>query len=330
MQTRGAFCGQNMPTENSREEYLNRLNRVMNFIHANLGQPLSLSGLADVAGFSPFHFHRIFKSLVGETLGEYVQRARLEKSANLLLGSPGDTIINTALTCGFSSAAGYSRAFRAHFGVSPKQFRNQQISHPGKIISKTSKVLSGETNYTLDLGFADDSQESQTPLDIRMKTLPDMHVAYIRHIQGYRMAVPNSQIGQAFERVCRWASDRDLVDPNTLLIGIPYDNPDITPVDRRRYDACVTIPKEIIASQGAIGIQDIHGGKYAICRIDVGGSEVHRIGEIVDRLYGQWLPGSGYQADDKPPLEIYRATVGKPAGTWICMDYCIPVKSYSA
>ena len=167
-------------------------------------------------------------------------------------------------------------------------------------------------------------------MDIEVKKLPDMHVAYIRHIQGYRKGVPDSRIRQAFARVCKWASARDLVGPNTLVIGIPYDNPDITPVDRCRYDACITIPQEIVASQGTIGIQDIPGGKYAMCRIEISASEAHRIGEMVeylyDYVYGEWLPGSGYQADDKPPLEIYRETVGKPVGTWICMDYCIRVK----
>jgi len=315
-----------MQTLNTRQEYINRLNQVIDYIHANLGQQLSLSGLASVAGFSPYHFHRIFKSLVGETLGEYIQRARLERSANLLLSRPEDAIIDTAVACGFSSAAVFSRAFRAHFGASPRQFRSRKNSNLSKLDRKPGKDLSGDTGYNVGQRSAPDSQKSQIPMEIEVRKLPDMHVAYIRHIQGYRKGVPDSRIGQAFERVCRWASARDLTGPDTLVLGIYYDNPDITPVDRRRYDACVTIPQGIVAAQGVIGIQDIPGGKYAMCRIEISVSEVHRIGEMVDYMYGVWLPGSGYQADDKPPLEIYRETTGKPAGAWICMDYCIPVK----
>lgn len=315
-----------MQTLNTRQEYIYRLNRVINYIHANLDQPLSLSGLAAEAGFSPFHFHRIFKSLAGETLGEYLQRARLEKSANLLLSHPGETIIDTAAACGFSSTAVFSRAFRAHFGVSPSQFRGQKKSNLSKTDRKPGKELSGEIDYNVGQGSASDSQKRPIPMDIEVKKLPDMHVAYIRHIQGYRQGIPDSRIHQAFERICKWASARDLVGPDTLVIGIPYDNPDITPADRCRYDACITVPQEIAASQGIIGIQDLPGGKYAMCRIEISVSEAPRIGELVnhlyDYLYGEWLPGSGYQADDKPPLEIYR----EPVGAWICMDYCIPVK----
>jgi AraC family transcriptional regulator len=316
-----------MQTDNTRQEHISRLNRVINYIHANLGQPMSLSILADVAGFSPYHFHHIFKSLVGETLAEYIQRARLEKSANLMLSRPEDTIINTAAACGFSSAAAFSRAFRAHFGISPSQFRNRKESNLSKWNRKSSKDLSGETDYNLSPRIANLSGKGHFPMDVEVKKLPDMHVAYIRQIQGYRQGIFDSRIGQAFERVGKWVRARDLVGPDTLLIGIPYDNPDITPVDRRQYDACVTIPREIIASQGAIGIQDIPGGKYAMYRIEVGGSDVRKIGGMVDRLYSVWLPGSGCRADDKPPLEIYREPVGKPAGTWICMDYCIPIRT---
>jgi AraC family transcriptional regulator len=315
-----------MQTCNTRQEYIYRLNRVINYIHANLGQPLLLSELADVAGFSPFHFHRIFKSLAGETLGEYIQRARLEKSANLLLSHPGDTIIDTAVTCGFSSTAVFSRAFRAHFGVSPSQFRSGKKSNLSKTDRKPGKDLSGETGYNVGQRSASDSQKSQMSMDIEVKKLPDMHVAYIRHIQGYRKEGPDSRIRQAFERVSKWAAARDLFGPDTLVIGIPYDNPGITPGDRCRYDACITIPQEIVASQGAIDIQDIPGGKYAMCRIEVSVSESHRISEMIDQLYdylyGEWLPDSGYQADEKPPLEIYR----EPVGARIYMDYCIPVK----
>lgn len=310
-----------MQTDNTHQEYINRLNRVINHIHANLGQSLLLSGLADMAGFSPFHFHRIFKSLVGETLGGYIQRARLEKSANLLLNQSGDSIIRISAACGFSSQAVFARAFRAHFGVSPSQFRSRENSNLSKTERKPGKDQSEEICYNVGQGFASDSQKSQMPVRIEVKELPDMHVAYIRHIQGY----PDSRIRQAFEWVCKWAAARNLLGPNSLVIGIPHDNPGVTPVDRRRYDACVTIPHEIVAAQGAVSIQDIPGGKYAMGRIEVSASESHRIGEMIDHLYGEWLPDSGYQADDKPPLEIYYATDGKPAGTWICMDFCIPI-----
>ena len=316
-------------TSDIRQEYVDRLNQVINHIHANLDRPLSLNELAGVAGFSPFHFHRIFKSLAGETLGEYILRARLEKSANLLLSHPEDTIINILIACGFSSPAVFSRSFRAHFGVSPSQFRSRKKSNLSKENRNPGKDRFLGSGYNVGQS-ASGTQKHQMSMRIEVKELPDMHVAYIRHLQGYRKGAPDSRIGQAFERICKWAEAKNLFGPNTLVIGIPHDNPEITPDDRSRYDACVTIPREIIASQGVISVQDIPGGKYAVCRIEVSTSEMSQIGERIDDFYAEWLlewlPVSGYQADDKPPLEIYREAVGRPVGAWICMDFCIPIK----
>jgi AraC family transcriptional regulator len=316
-----------MTTENTRQEHISRLNRVINYIHDNLDRPLTLGILSEVAGFSPFHFHHIFKSLVGETLNEYIQRARLEKSANLLLSRPGETIIDTAAACGFSSAAAFSRAFRTHFKSSPSDFRSRKRTAPGKENRKPGKDPAEKGGYNLDPKTASDAQGHRMSWDVEIKKIPDLHVAFIRHIQGYRKSVSDTRIRQAFEQVCKWAYAKGFMDRNTLVIGIPHDNPGITPIDRCRYDACVTIPAEAAESQGAIGIQDIPGGKYAVCRIEIGVAETHRIGEMVDFLYGEWLPDSGCQADDKPPLEIYHDTPGKKPGTWICMEYCLPVRS---
>ena len=312
-------------TRNARAVYIARLNKVIDHIHANLEQPLSLNALADVAGFSPFHFHRIFKGLVGETLGEYVQRARLEKSASLLLYHSQDTVLQIALSCGFTSAAIFSRAFKSHFGLSPSQFRQRAKRNPGKLESKHGQdlrrpLLYNEGSFPITL-----EERMELPMDVQIKVLPVFHVAYIRHLYGYSKGAPSKQIGAAFQRVSQWARARDLLGPNTLLIGIPYDNPDITPNDKCRYDACVTIPPEV-AAEGEIGVQDIPGGKYAVHKIEVSASETHKIGEAVDRLYGEWLPGNGYQVDDRPSLEIYYESHDKPAGTWIVMDYCVPVK----
>lgn len=318
-----------MQISDIRQEYIERLNQVINHVHANLDQALSLNELAGVAGFSPFHFHRIFKSLVGETLGEYILRARLEKSANLLISHPEDTIINILVACGFSSPAVFSRSFRAHFKVSPSLFRSRKKSNLSKENRNPGKDRFLDSDYNVGQS-ASDTQKCQMPVRIEVKELPDMHVAYIRHIQGYRKGAPDSRISQAFGRICKWAEAKNLFGPNTLVIGIPHDNPEITPDDRSRYDACVTIPLEIVASQGGISVQDIAGGKYAVCRIEVSISEVNQIAEMIDGFYAEWLiewlPVSGYQADDKPPLEIYREAAGRPVSTWICMDFCIPIK----
>jgi AraC-like DNA-binding protein len=93
-------------------EYRNCLHRVLDYINDNLAEELHLESLADVAGFSPFHFHRIFSSMIGESPREYIERLRLERSANFLFMHPEKTITNIALECGFSSHAAFARSFK--------------------------------------------------------------------------------------------------------------------------------------------------------------------------------------------------------------------------
>ncbi len=93
-----------------RLEYLARLNRVLDHIDAHLDQPLPLAELARVANFSPFHFHRVFGALVGESLRQYVLRLRVERAASQLVANPRKTVTAIALDCGFSGSATFARA----------------------------------------------------------------------------------------------------------------------------------------------------------------------------------------------------------------------------
>lgn len=67
--------------DRSRIEYRSRINRVMDYIDQHLDQTLELKTIAEIANFSPFHFHRIFTFLIGETPIDYIQRIRVEKAA---------------------------------------------------------------------------------------------------------------------------------------------------------------------------------------------------------------------------------------------------------
>ena len=111
--------------EHAKREYRIRLNRTLDFLNQNLDQDLSLHTLARTACFSPFHFHRIFVSIIGETPNDYVRRLRLEKAANMLINYPYRLITDIALECGFSSSAVFARAFNSYFGVSARTWRHR-------------------------------------------------------------------------------------------------------------------------------------------------------------------------------------------------------------
>lgn len=99
-----------------------RINRAIDFVVRHLGEPLSLHDVARAAKFSPYHFHRVFRALTGETLNQFVKRLRLEKALALLAHQRGKTLTEIALASGFSSPSDFSRCFKQRYGVAPSGF----------------------------------------------------------------------------------------------------------------------------------------------------------------------------------------------------------------
>jgi AraC-like DNA-binding protein len=97
-------------------------------VQRSLDRDLNLESLARKFGYSPFHFHRLFSSVVGETPKKYVERLRLEKAA-YKLQITDEPVLDVCLSVGFKNHETFARAFKRHFGASPRDCR------------KTAKVL---------------------------------------------------------------------------------------------------------------------------------------------------------------------------------------------
>jgi AraC family transcriptional regulator len=123
-----------------REEYVSRINRVIDYIEINIDIELSLENLAKVANFSRFHFHRIFRAMVGETLNQFIQRIRIEKAAAQLIVNPKKSITEIAFDCGFSGSATFARAFKETFQMSASEWRSEGHLQDRKIRKTNSKV----------------------------------------------------------------------------------------------------------------------------------------------------------------------------------------------
>jgi len=119
----------------------------------------------------------------------------------------------------------------------------------------------------------------------------------------------------------RWAGPRDLIGPNTLIIGISHDSPEVTPPEKCRYDACITVD-ESVQPDGQIGIRELGAGKYAIHRFE---GPTNEIGNAYKILFGEWFPYSGYQPADSPCLEIYLSDPKSHPKGHIVTDICVPV-----
>jgi len=323
-----------------REEYKSRINKVLDYINENLSKDFTLEELASVANFSPYHFHRIFGGIMQEPLSQFITRVRLERAATRLIDNPRASITEVAFDFGFSGSSTFARAFKEKFCMSASHWRDggyMNHSKIRKVLSKKSNTISNEGKESLPpevyIGSVindqfqynkwrvqmKDSQELKT--EVEVKDLPDMKVAYVRHIGPYQG--DSGLFEKLFGQLCTWAGPRGLINPpKTLFMNIYYDNPDITDDDKLRLDVALTLDNDIEVD-GEIGKTTIKGGKYALARFRI---NVDQYEEAWKMVYGGWLPESGYQPDDKPCMEIFRNDPSTDPEGKHEFDICIPVK----
>lgn len=325
-------------SEALRQEYVARINRVLDHVDAHLGDDLTLDGLADVACFSRFHFHRIFSAMVGETVGDYLKRVRLQAAASRLSNNPRDPVTDIALACGFSSPSVFARAFRERYGTSASAWRascrkaaappgresgqagrnpGQAASNAGQADRNPGDAPGGVPRHPpghIDRRRMDMSVKAQS---IEVKDLPGLHVAYVRHIGPY------SGVGEAFGRLMRWAGPRGLLKfPGTMSLAVYRDSPEVTETAKLRSDACITVP-EGTKVDGEVNLMRIPGGKFAVGRFEIAADQ---FGEAWDALMGGWMPGSGYQPDDRMCYEVYLNDHEQHPERKFVVDICEPVK----
>lgn len=103
-----------------------RLKAVEEYLRANLGEPITLKGLAAEAGISRFHLLRLFKHAYGETPLRQLTRLRMERAA-VLIRMNQDTITRIASLCGYENPSHFATAFRRHHGISPRGYRKTRL-----------------------------------------------------------------------------------------------------------------------------------------------------------------------------------------------------------
>ena len=312
------------------KDYISRINRVIDFINSNLKREIALSELATVANFSKYHFHRIFTSIVGETISQFILRLRLEKAASYLNANTDLSITEISITSGFSSVSIFSRQFKKRFKVTPSEWRALK-SNRGKTNSKESKTI-GNSIKSFDIssfyiGGVNQNHSWRMNMNklkdvkIEVKELPEMTVAYVRHIGPYK---GDEKLFQGlFGKLFAWAGARDLLKfPETKVLSVYHDDPEITEESKQRVDVCVSIPPETKV-EGEIGKEIIPGGKFAVGQFEI---DVDEYRDAWNLLCGDWLPGSGYQCDDRLCYELsLNSPKDHPQHKHI-VDICVPVK----
>jgi len=292
------------------QTYQERMLAVLVHIQRHLDRTPSLEELAKVAHFSPFHFHRIFKGMLGETVQEHQRRLRLERAAQRLkLSEQG--ILDIALEAGYETHESFTRAFKARFGEPPVAFRERTRT------VRFPDAPSGVHYSASGRPRTFEPVKGEMMIPVRIETIGPLRVAFIRHIGPY------PEVGATWQRLMQWAGPKGLFHPGVKCLGICYDDPEVTPPDKIRYDACLEVGPGV-QGEGEVGVQVIEARDYA--------ATYHRgpyenLAETYARVCGQWLPTSGREAAAAPCLEFYMNSPEHTPPADLMTEVCVPLKT---
>lgn len=263
-----------MTSDQPFKKYEDRLHRVLSYIYENLSEDLNLDTLADIACMSRYHWHRVFRAMTGETLAEVVRRLRLSKAANTLLQEK-ISVREIATSFGYRNLASFSRAFKKAHGVSPNEFRER-----GLAITNYLSLKKGHENL----------------YPVIIKEFEEVCAAGVLHSGPYQ------KIGTAFKSLGSVLMANSLMSQVHELFVIYHDPPDCKPSSELRSHVAVSVHDGFPNNLNRMDYFNVVGGTYAVLEHK---GPYATLKAAYEWFYGKWLPNSGLEPKDAPPLEVY-------------------------
>jgi AraC family transcriptional regulator len=287
---------------------------------AGLDEALDLQALARAAGLSPFHFHRVFRGLLGETVVELHRRLRLERAA-YTLGHGDAPVTEVAFDAGYETHESFTRAFRDRYDCSPSEFREnrtragERAARPRRIqLAAGSGIHFTPEPAPLRIHFV---SQGGANMKVEIKEMPELRLGSVRHVGPY------NRITEAFGRLHDIAARASLHGPDATLLAIYHDDPEITPAAELRSEAAITLPRGAAVPRG-LEERRLRAGRYA-CTTHVGPYE--QLGDAWVRLIGDWLPRSGHRMRDAESFELYRNTPADTKADELVTELYVPIES---
>ncbi|KAA5820416.1 AraC family transcriptional regulator [Algibacter amylolyticus] len=296
-------------------DYKNRINRVFEFIDKNLESDLSLNTVSEIAFFSPFHFHRVFKFVTGETLNGYITRRRIEKSASDLLHK-NITATEIAHKYGFSDNSSYSRTFKKYFGVNPTEFKKQNPNRHSKIRQLESKNGQEYPIYEKYICIIDNLKKwTEMNAKIEVKVTPELNLAGVTHVGV-------NGIENAFEKLTKWAIPKGLLkNPEAKMGRVFFDSFKFTAPDKVRMSIFL-VTNESFETEGEINKLTISKGKCIIGRFEITPMEFEKSWTSLFI----WMNENGYKKGIENPYEIYHNDYREHPENKFIVDLYIPIE----
>lgn len=284
-----------MPNPEANHSYQVRLNRVVDYLYAHLESDINHEDLAAVACLSPYHWHRIYKAMRGETVSATLKRLRLDRAADRLANS--DLAIGEiGERAGYGTQESFSRAFKSAYRRAPVDYRKHG-SHAAYKLARAS--------------------QDTDRFDVFIEDLPSARCASVSHIGSFM------KIDQAMARLFGTLAERGLLPDQPQMMAQFFDDPDAVEEGALRSAACVPVAGSVALDPP---LQDtaLRGGPYARLRYQ---------GPYADMkgayrwLYGTWLPASGQEVAHAPTVEKYLNSPQDVPPTALLTDICLPLEA---
>lgn len=278
----------------TRSFYARAVQRVVDHIAAHLDEAPALHTLASYACLSPFHFHRVFRGMVGETPLELARRLRLERAAWQLV-STDRPITEIAFGAGYETHEAFTRAFRSCYDTSPTGFREQRHPFTGPVIELAARSGVHFSRDGSPPQFTSIDSGGRT-MNVEITDFPALRVFTVEHVGPY------NRIADAFTKLGEVAVPAGLyADPALAMVALYYDDPESTPAAQLHSDAAIVV-SDAAALPPSLREKRIPAGRYART---VHHGPYTELGDVWARFMGEWLPASGYRIADGPSYELY-------------------------
>ncbi|MGE8434323.1 AraC family transcriptional regulator [Chryseobacterium joostei] len=251
------------------EDNLNCIYKVINFIEKNYDQQISVKDLEEVSNYSYRNIQRIFKYSCGETIGAFQQRLKVENAYKRILYTQ-ESLTSIGIKVGFSTIASFSKAFKQHFGISPKEAKlsKQQLLCEPDLIPVTSDILL------------------------------EPEIIYLKPTQVYYQSIQTYYNNEEIELLWDSFMHNEFLSSDAEYFGVIADEPLIKTEINCRYDACSTTQ----AQNKKLPSKPILGGKYA--RFTHSGT-YETIDDTYTKIYSRWIFNSGLEFSHTPIIEKY-------------------------
>jgi AraC family transcriptional regulator len=291
-----------MHKEETHNYYRRKLDDILEYVRNNLNGDLNIKTLAERSNISFFHFHRIVTAYLGESLGSYINRLRLDTAAKLIKNS-NENMSEIAIKIGYSDVQAFSKSFTRAYGISPSDYRADQES-----------VI----DSTIDFTFRENKIENHS-INPKVKSIPSRRIIYIEVTGKYG----GNEVDEAWKLIIDFSIRNKIFSWNTEAFSIYYDDPEIIDADLCRSDICITTHKTIEAT-GTIRSRELEGGKYLIFRYK---GPYDNLWEVYDILYRDVIIGlNKYQIRDMPVMEKYIKYSEKIKPENLVTEIQIPIK----